>query len=417
MTLNTLFLPLLGGFLFYGFFYGTSHRVALQSGQVLLLWSAAIGLTLLLTARGAVYLLREVINDELLIRATFLWAVEWPAVIVLSAGFGVMFVTVAVKQTILESHKANAVFGIVCAIFAMAFVFKAWTLLDADPPPGLNLTLYTTVVVMLVAAGAYWFANFGAIPWGEALIRISAAVLAVVIALQIILEHEEPVVNIWQSLTKPIAQAEAAAGLGSAFAACVLGAGAAWLANLVYSKGVAEVRYALGRGPSQLERLFYLAASQDRMVILTMEDRKVYVGTVERVAMRGRSNPYVALFPLISGYRTEVSRTVKFTNFYQEVYNFSPPQAWKEFQKVLPMQSIASAGYYDQQQHDLFCRLNREQGSAEEPTPAEENVAPATGSPGVSPPEPTPVPMPGFGTKWRQKAGKWWASWREIDSG
>ena len=51
LELNELFLPLLGGFLFYYSFHGTQYVASHRPRSVLLFWSAAIGLALLLLAR------------------------------------------------------------------------------------------------------------------------------------------------------------------------------------------------------------------------------------------------------------------------------------------------------------------------------------------------------------------------------
>lgn len=51
LELNALFLPLLGGFLFYYSFHGTQYIAGRRPGAVLLFWCASIGLMLLLLAR------------------------------------------------------------------------------------------------------------------------------------------------------------------------------------------------------------------------------------------------------------------------------------------------------------------------------------------------------------------------------
>ncbi|MDY6944307.1 MAG: hypothetical protein SXG53_01195 [Pseudomonadota bacterium] len=353
MTLNTLFLPLLGGFLFYGLFNGTSHRASVQPAQVLLFWASAIGLPLLLVARGTVYLF-EITKQPEPLKTWLIFAAGSPLALCMLLGCVIWFATHTVEGTIAKAHKLISVMGIVVSVLAVAFLFHCT--LNPDAPAqviGLDIRLYTALVVVAVAWGAHAYARFGAIRWGAALLRISSVMVIVAGAAYYILHYEDMVISIWQSLTKPIAEAQASAGLGSAFAAYLLGMIGAPLANFIYTKNVAEARYVLGKGASQLERLFCSADSLKRMVLLTMEDGKVYVGMVKRVAIRGNADPYIVIYPMISGQRTQ-TQEVAFTTFYQSIYDRFGEDAWEQFQKILPMQRIVSAAYYDQDHHDTF---------------------------------------------------------------
>jgi hypothetical protein len=261
------------------------------------------------------------------------------------------------QGTVAEAHKLKAVVAMSASGLAIVFLF--YCSLVADAPThifGLDQRAYTLGVVMLVAWSAHSYAGYGAIRWGAALIRISAVMALIAVPMYYIIEHEEAVVSVWQGLTKPIADSEAAAGLGSAFAACVLGVVGAVLVNMVYTKDVAETRYVLSKGCSRLEQLLCSAGSLARMILLTMDDGKVYVGTVKRVAMRGNADPYIVIYPTISGYRTQ-TQEVAFTTFYQRVYEYLGEEASEQFQKVLPMRRVVCAAYYDQHHHDTFFGL------------------------------------------------------------
>jgi hypothetical protein len=242
-------------------------------------------------------------------------------------------------------------------VLAVAFLFRCTIIPDAPKQlVGLDFRLYILSVLAAMLWGSLSYARFGAIRWGAALIRISTAMMLIAAAMYYTLQYEHTIVEFWQSLIKPMPEGVTNAGLGSAFTACVLGLVGAWLANVVYTKDVAEARYVLGKGSSQLERLFFSADSRRSMVLLTMDDGKVYVGMVKRVAMRGNADPYIVIYPAISGYRTQ-TKEVAFTTFYQGVYDRLGEEAWEQFQKILSMRRIVSATYYDQHHHDTFFGL------------------------------------------------------------
>ncbi|MEE4452333.1 hypothetical protein [Novosphingobium resinovorum] len=68
--------------------------------------------------------------------------------------------------------------------------------------------------------------------------------------------------------------------------------------------------------------LFRLSLQRDRSAMLTMEDRKVYVGKIinlgEPSATTGMDQD-IAIMPLMSGYRDKDTLKVTFTTFYEEV--------------------------------------------------------------------------------------------------
>lgn len=356
MTLNTLFLPLLGGFLFFVLFNGTSHRALVQPAQVRLLWSATIGLPLLLLARAMIVLFERTQQPQPL-QSWLVFATGVPLAYSMLAGCTIWFVTHTLQGTSASAHMLKSVLGLVVIVCAVAWLFE-WALIPNAPKhiAGQEIRLYTLSVLAAMLWGSLLYARFGAIRWGAALIRISAVMVFIAAALYYILEYQLALVDFWQSVIKPMPEAVTNAGLGSAFLACTLGVVGALLANVIYTKDVAETRYVLGKGASQLERLFCGADSRKSMVLLTMDDGKVYVGMVKRVAMRGNADPYIVIYPAISGYRTQ-TKEVAFTTFYQGVYDRLGEEAWEQFQKVLSMRRIVSAAYYDQHHHDTFFGL------------------------------------------------------------
>jgi len=96
-----------------------------------------------------------------------------------------------------------------------------------------------------------------------------------------------------------------------------------------------------GRGTS-LEQLLNDAAlhaiTKKQMVILTMADRKVYVGSVVRSPNLRPNDSFVWLAPLMSGYRTSEKLEIRFAFTYPK----SPAS-----HLVLPLSDIRSARVFD----------------------------------------------------------------------
>ena len=106
--------------------------------------------------------------------------------------------------------------------------------------------------------------------------------------------------------------------------------------------------------------------------MFTLDDHKVYVGIVEAVFGNQRSrDAYVKILPLMSGYRNKDDHKVKFTTYYKSVYRLvnkdspsritdkGPRDIRSQFEKVLPVERIVSAGQFSSQYFQRF----REQDS------------------------------------------------------
>lgn len=125
-------------------------------------------------------------------------------------------------------------------------------------------------------------------------------------------------------------------------------------------------RRVINRHGDALELLLVEASDTDSLIMITMDDDKVYVGYVERQpANPNAPDPHLRLVPVVSGYRTKVARKVKFTNYYDDALSALAGQAspfatdgreWSltDFVKVVPMHRIISAGLFDPAAYEAF---------------------------------------------------------------
>ena len=134
--------------------------------------------------------------------------------------------------------------------------------------------------------------------------------------------------------------------------------------NLFASPGSAEAR-AIDKGGTGLEHLFWDATEPEdpRLVQVTPDNGKVYVGWIERTAPNPKApDSFVRILPILSGYRDERQHFEVTTN-YDTVYERmlddgqltdAEMEIVNAFRKVLPLSRIVSAGLYLPAAHALF---------------------------------------------------------------
>lgn len=129
---------------------------------------------------------------------------------------------------------------------------------------------------------------------------------------------------------------------------------------------------------SPLDSLLLQHLDRDDPVMLTMRDRKVYVGSLIAFAEPALSvggSRTIAILPQMSGYRDEQTQTVTFTTFYDTIGVTVPPL-------VLRQEDILSATSFSVEAYDAW-----NSPSSEEPdTPdISSELAGAIGNNGLSP--------------------------------
>jgi hypothetical protein len=109
-----------------------------------------------------------------------------------------------------------------------------------------------------------------------------------------------------------------------------------------------------------MRRLLHRAHRENLPVMLSLDNRKTYVGWVLGPPDL-RSSTTIALLPTLSGYRASETLTVKWTTDYSDVYEevmgrVPPSEDLSErllhFQVVVPFGAVASARFFDRDVYD-----------------------------------------------------------------
>lgn len=129
-------------------------------------------------------------------------------------------------------------------------------------------------------------------------------------------------VKLAKQLVEPMAKdkssAPAVADLAiTCFLAMLAGSPLAWLLNLVFWRSY-WLRRAIQK--DDLESFLLDAAEREISIVVTMDDRKVYVGYVVEGFDPAVGRKCIELLPLMSGYRDQEKHKINFTTFYTQLY-------------------------------------------------------------------------------------------------
>lgn len=170
--------------------------------------------------------------------------------------------------------------------------------------------------------------------------------------------------------------------------AFLLGLALPWIVNAIYPAPKATVR-AIRRYGSEFERLLYTSVATSRPLQLCLRTRKVYIGwAVDTDVLEGES-AYVRILPALSGYRDEVTLTLKLTTQYLDVYaelrSRGTPFDAADFEIVIAASEVVSANLFslDIDQNAFQLPPSSQSGTSSAlPTPPMPPVGPdLTGSP------------------------------------
>jgi len=132
---------------------------------------------------------------------------------------------------------------------------------------------------------------------------------------------------------------------GTAAGAFLLGITLPWAVNFFYKSGKA-LDLAVQRHGSNLLRLLRSAAKHECPVMLTLDNRKTYVGFVVEAPNLQSADVYVQILPLLSGYRDPNDLRLRFTYNYSQVYGDGKANP-QDFVIILRAENIRTAGFYD----------------------------------------------------------------------
>jgi hypothetical protein len=356
MTLNALLLPLLGGFLFLSISHRTSYFITRQTPATLSFWLAVVGLVLLAMARGLIWLCDWPEARRVLFAVPLFYAALPPFIVLgLSGIAGQFFLAWQTHSVATRSWRVP--------VGAVLVVVGLWLLrlIIREGNHAAPLVLGLPIAVWWLAQVGAWLALC---IWWSLQISFAAPALAFRMALvglsyvlALVDATMEPAraTELWFNLVAPIKDEVRPDALGTAFLACVLGPLLAKSLNLVYPRSAAEARLFRKRVRNSLERLLYNATQRGKMVMITLEDGKVYCGYSELIPGDARaSDAYLEILPMFSGYRESESKQVHLPVNYAAQYRTLPPDRREQFKKVFPVARIVTAGEFDPRLFETF---------------------------------------------------------------
>lgn len=162
---------------------------------------------------------------------------------------------------------------------------------------------------------------------------------------------------------------------GTASLAMLIGIILPLLLNLIWGADWSKQR-AIKKYGNDLLQLLDGAAREEKPVSITLDNRKVYIGYIVDAPNLDSTGAYVAILPMLSGYRDANTMQLEFATDYTRVYsthNVDPA----DFFVTVPLAVIRMASRFDEDVYSAFR--------------VEETIALAGGT-ALTPPAAKPVP-------------------------
>jgi hypothetical protein len=141
---------------------------------------------------------------------------------------------------------------------------------------------------------------------------------------------------------------------GTAIAAATSAVGLAIVLNMLIRTERAK-RWIVKDHDNGFLRLFHRAATESLMVSVTLSNRKVYIGYVLKTPNFTPEQQFVALLPLLSGYRDKDTLQLEITTNYVKVISTNPKSA-PDFAVTFAIDTIDCANLFDPIAYQLFTR-------------------------------------------------------------
>lgn len=88
---------------------------------------------------------------------------------------------------------------------------------------------------------------------------------------------------------------------------------------------------------------------------ITLDNRKVYIGTVAEAPNLEPHDRYARIIPFFSGYRSSDSLELFFTVDYLRHYDQDKdPSEWPDFSVVIPLDSIRTISFFDHAEYQKY---------------------------------------------------------------
>ncbi len=119
------------------------------------------------------------------------------------------------------------------------------------------------------------------------------------------------------------------------------------LANLKCDVEKAQ-RWAINRYGNQILRLVHQAAQEERLVSVTLDNRKVYIGVVKDAPNLESHDSFLSVVPFFSGSRETGDLHLNLTVDYLKFYEANPDLDKNTFRVVVPIANVRMISFFDQ---------------------------------------------------------------------
>jgi hypothetical protein len=314
---DLLFLPLLGGYLFFSRFHGTRYQASAFPAQRLLFPCAALGIIFYLAARFLAKLeaewapRREVLLSQVVGELL-------PAVLAVCALFTVLACFTDRKKArryLRKQHHTVAQPLLILAACASLFVWVAkvngdWT------GQLLHVLVFGPAAIAAVISASVLLFVFTRWPFAGLLFRVSVVtlILALLAAASFVVPYDS-LPSAWAAF---ISMNES----GIPTLSLLIALGVLLIGNLVLPPAAAAAYLNNNGSVNELNRLLFQALRSEEPVHFSTQSKKVYVGLVKSMpAQTEAAEGYFVLLPLMSGYRADSDQRVELTTFYDEAYS------------------------------------------------------------------------------------------------
>ncbi len=361
LNLNILFLPLLGGYLLYCTFHGTQYIAGRRPKGVLIFWCAVFGLILLAVARLLTMLAELSIDGGIPIGDEVVDFALPPLLNLVLVGLLLHAVTAKVSNKRLLSGPLlpKSIIGSVAALFVVLLlallVPVSNSLANEVGGTGRLMRLIWLLAAILLLVASFRWARAVSLPFAVIVLRAALVLTGFTAVVGVAFQHIAGVKQCWLYFAQPMGHEVEPEAIGMALLACALGPFLAVGMNFLYPRSVAASRHFESDWINGLEDLIYTAAKKGSMLMLTLTDRKVYIGHVEWVPPHPEAkDAFIQIVPYFSGYRSSKTHELRLVTFYSSLYTTLARPQIERFRKVLPTARIISAAEFDPAHYATF---------------------------------------------------------------
>ena len=381
MTLDLVFVPLLGGYIFFSRFRGTRYRASGFPAQRILFPSAAFGLCFLVAAQATLLAaewfesnpgtgMRHVVGfalpaASLCVIASILWG-AWGSLIVDAAAgpeSGATAATagasrVAVPAVFEGVESRVLVQGVVGVIGCAWIVIATAAASDLDVKSWVrNVLSYFAVMILVAALAAHSLARFTLWRSSAMLFRICFVQLLIAAAMAAVAAYPATASKAWIDFSPVKDSGVPALALLYAIAAWACG-------NLVLHPLAAAAFHFTTDRMTHLQSLFFESLLGNALIQLNLDDNKVYIGWVRsRPAEVEAADQFILFLPLKSGFREKDSRALVLDTDYGHVLTRLKNETasaeelndrLESYYKVIRIETIRYAGVFDENDYVRF---------------------------------------------------------------